>query len=240
VKTFELPVTPTAKKSAMPVFAFSFFDPDAGKYVTLTSAASPLKVEGEPAPMGISPGPKENAGVKPAQPKEEPKAPAVQDILPNLPELGSVAGGYGLRASPLVLFSAMFAPLPIVLALLAWRSRKADAGAQRAAALRREKINLLAQVRKSSDRAEVLDAAARVLQIDCALEAGQTEAAGELAQVLAARRLDEAAERAVRELFEARNELLYAGGSRGGDRLGESERDRLLDTLATYERSARK
>ena len=239
VKTFELPVTPTARKTTMPVFAFSFFDPDAGKYVTLTSAAAPLKVEGEPAPVSIAPSPKENSATKPGKPKEEPK-PAVQDLLPNLPELGSVAGGYTLRTSPWVLFPVMFTPLPIIFALLAWRSRKVDASAQRAAARRREKTGLLARVRKSSDRAEVLDAAARILQIDSALDAGQSAAAGELAEVLASRNLDDAAERAVRELFEARNELLYAGGSRGGDQLGENERDRLLDTLATYERGARK
>ena len=240
VKTFELPVTPTAKKTAMPVFAFSFFDPDAGKYVTLTSAPAPLKVEGEPAPMSVASSLNENTALKPAQPKEEPKSPAVQDILPNLPELGVVAGGYGLRMSPWVLFSTMFAPLPILLALLAWRSRKMDASAQRISELRREKTILLARVRKSPDRAEALDAATRVLQIDSALEAGQPAAGGELAEVLAARKLDDAAERAVRELFEARNELLYAGGARGGDRLGDTERDRLLETLAAYERSARK
>ena len=240
VKTFELPVTPTAKKSSMPVFAFSFFDPDAGKYVTLTSAAAPLQVDGEPLAPAVAVSAKENGGSKPLQPKEEPKAPAVQDILANLPELGAVANGYGLRTSPWILLSAMFAPLPVLLGLLAWRSRKVDASAQRNAELRREKSNLLARVRKSSDRAEVLDAAARVLQIDGALDAGAAAKEGGLADVLAARKLDDAADRAVRELFEARNELLYAGGARGGDQLGESERDRLLETLAIYERAARK
>ena len=240
VKTFELPVTPTAKKKTMPVFAFTFFDPDAGKYVTLTSAAAPLQVDGEPIAPAVTASAKESGGGKSEQPKEEPKAPAVQDILANLPELGAVAGGYVLRTSPWALFSAMFAPLPILLGLLAWRSRKVDASAQRNAELRREKSSLLARVRKSSDRAEVLDAAARVLQIDCALDAGAAAGDGGLAEVIAARKLDDAAERAVRELFEARNELLYAGGARGGDRLGESERDRLLETLATYERTSRK
>jgi len=179
------------------------------------------------------------AAAEPEQPKDEPKAPAVQDILPNLPELGAVAGGYGLRTPPLALFSVMFAPLPLILALLAWRSRKVDAGAQRAAALRREKSALLARVRKSSDRAEVLDAAVRVLQIDSAADDAQPATCGELAQVLAARALEDSAEHAVRDLFEARNELLYAGTARGSQ-LGETERDRLLDTLATYERSAAK
>ena len=240
VKTFELPVTPTVKKNAMPVFAFSFFDSDAGKYVTLKTAAAPLQVDGEPVSASVVAGANGSGGTKSEQPKEEPKAPAVQDILANLPEPGALAGGYGLHTSPWVLFSAMFAPLPVLLGLLAWRSRKVDAGAQRNAELRREKTSLIARVRKSSDRAEVLDAAARVLQIESALDAGPAAGEGGLADVLAARKLDDAAERAVRELFEARNELLYAGGARGGDRLGESERDRLFEILATYERTARK
>lgn len=240
VKTFELPVTPTTKKTTMPVFAFSFFDTNAGKYVTLTSSAAPLQVDGEPIAPAVAASAKEKGGSKVEQPKEDPKAPAVQDILANLPDLGAVAGGYGLRISPWVLFSAMFAPLPVLLGLLAWRSRKVDASAERNAQLRREKSNLLARVRKSSDRAEALDAAARVLQIDCALDADPGAGDGGIAEVLAARRLDDAEERGVRELFEARNELLYAGGARGGDRLGESERDRLIETVAVYERAARK
>ena len=86
----------------------------------------------------------------------------------------------------------------------------------------------------------MLDAAVRTLQIDSALESGGAGTGVELARVLDARKLDASSEQSIRELFEARNELLYAGGSRGADRLGESERDRVIETLATYERSARK
>ena len=43
VKTFELPVTPTVAKATMPVFAFSYFDPETEKYVTLKSAPAPSR-----------------------------------------------------------------------------------------------------------------------------------------------------------------------------------------------------
>jgi hypothetical protein len=240
VKTFELPVTPTAKKTAMPVFSFSFFDAEAGKYVTLKSAASPLEVEGGPAQVAAAP-PAQPANVAtPEPPKEEPKPASGQDLLANLPELGPATGGFGLRISPTGLFGAMFAPVPVFFALMFWRSRRRDEKAIRAAALRRERSALLARVRSASDRAEALDAAVRVLQIDSAMETGLAGTGSEIERVLGARSLDEAAGQAIRELFEARNELLYAGGSRGDDRLGERERDRVLETLAAYERSARK
>jgi hypothetical protein len=237
VKTFELPVTPIAKQTAMPVFAFSFFDVETEKYVTLKSAAAPLQVDGEPT-VAIRPGTAADVA-KPEPPKAEPKPAAPGDILANLAELGA-AGGFGLRISPTVLFGVMAAPLPVILALLAWRSRRGDEKALRAAALRRERAALLARVRNSPDRAEALDAAVRILQIDSATEAGEAGTGAELAQVLGARTLDAESEEAIRGLFDLRNELLYAGGSRGEERLDDRERDRVLETLAAYGRSARK
>ena len=49
-KTFEMAVIPETKKVTMPVFQFSYFDPGTEKYVTSTSQASPLTVEGEAPP----------------------------------------------------------------------------------------------------------------------------------------------------------------------------------------------
>ncbi|MEQ1854367.1 MAG: BatD family protein, partial [Chthoniobacteraceae bacterium] len=79
VKTFELPVTPIAKQTAMPVFAFSFFDVETEKYVTLKSAAAPLQVDGEPA-VALRPAPAAEVA-KPEPPKAEPKPAAPGDIL---------------------------------------------------------------------------------------------------------------------------------------------------------------
>jgi hypothetical protein len=233
VKTFELPVTPTAKKITVPVFSFSFFDPEEGKYVTLKSVAAPLTVEGEPIPIS-------SAQQPPPAPPVPPKAePVAQDILGNLPELGSAAGGLGPRTSPVLLFSMMFAPLPVIAVLLALRSRRRDETAARLAALRKEKSALAGRIRHAPDRAEVLDAAVRALQVDAALSTGQSPAGIELAQVLAARKLDARRAQGVRELFESRNEVHYAGAARSDGRIGDLERDRVLETMAEYERTAR-
>lgn len=238
VKTFELPVTPTAKKTAMPVFAFSFFDPEAGKYVTLNSAAAPLTVQGEPLVAAKAPAP--TVAAPAAQPKVEPKAPVVQDILANLPELGAVSAGFGPRMSPAFLFGTMFAPLPLILAVMVWRARKRDGIAARIAALRKERSALMARVKSAGDRAEVLDAAVKALQIHSTLDSGQSRTDWDLEGILDSRKLDSADEKALRDLFEARNELLYAGASRGGDRISDTERDRVLETLAILQKTQRK
>jgi hypothetical protein len=52
--------------------------------------------------------------------------------------------------------------------------------------------------------------------------------------------VDDSTREAIREIFEARNELLYAGGSSGGERIADRERDRVLEALSAYERGARK
>ena len=58
-KTFELAVIPETKKTAMPVFAFAYFDPEQEKYVTLRSEPAALTVEGgapPPPPAIVQPG----------------------------------------------------------------------------------------------------------------------------------------------------------------------------------------
>jgi len=238
VKTFELPVTPTARKSTMPVFAFSFFDSEAGRYVTLKNAASPLTVEGEPVPVAVAPTPKIENPSEP--PKSEPKAPPVQDILANLPDLGAASAGFDPRTLPAIFFGVMFAPLPLILALMAWRARKLDGNAARLAALRKERTALMARVKNASERAEVLDAAVKALQIQSTLDSGRNGIEWDIAAILDSRKLDGGGEEAVRELFEARNQLLYAGASRGGDRIRATERDRVLEAVASFEKSPRR
>ncbi|MEO6787798.1 MAG: BatD family protein [Chthoniobacteraceae bacterium] len=233
VKTFELPVTPTARKTAMPVFAFSFFDPEAEKYVTLRSATVPLTVEGVPVVAAATPAP-----VTVEMPKAEAK-PAVADILANLPDLGKGRASFGPRMSPAVFFGVMAAPLPILAALLVWRSRRRDEKALRTATMRKQKSALLARVRHATDRAEVIDAAAKAMQVQTALDAGCAETDADASALLASRKLDAETAKGVREIFEARNELLYAGAARGADSISERERDSLIGTLAAFEKSPR-
>jgi hypothetical protein len=235
VKTFELPVTPTVNKTTMPVFAFSFFDPETAKYVTLKNAAAPLTVEGAPVAAAATPTP---APAAPDKPKAEAK-PAVADILANVPVLGKGRASFGPRTSPAVFFGVMAAPLPILAALLAWRARRRDEKAQRVAAMRREKSALLARVKSATARAGVIDAAAKAMQIQTALDTGRMETDADAEALLASRQLDDETANSVREIFEARNELLYAGAAHGTNGISERERDRLIETLAIFEKSSR-
>ncbi len=238
VKTFELPVTPTARKTAMPVFAFSYFDPEAEKYVALKSAAAPLTVEGAPAIAAAPPAPAEEKN--PAPPKTEPKVPAVQDLLANLPDIGAASTAFGPSLSPAIFFATMFAPVPFALAFVAWRRRRGDETRVRLAALRRERAGLLALVKNADSRAEVFDAAVKILRLQSMIGMGGAPMDDDVDAVLASRRLDAETENALREIFHARTELLYAGATRESDRISDSERDRVTDAIASFERSRRR
>jgi len=95
-------------------------------------------------------------------------------------------------------------------------------------------------VKNASERAEVLDAAVKALQIQSTLDSGRNGIEWDIAAILDSRKLDGGGEAAVRELFEARNQLLYAGASRGGDRIRDTERDRVLEAVASFEKSPRR
>ena len=238
VKTFELPVTPTARKTTMPVFAFSFFDPEAAKYVTLKSAAAPLTVEGTPVFAAATPA--TAAGKNPALPKDEPKTPAVQDILANLPDIGAASAAFGPSISPTVFFAMLFAPVPVAFAFVAWRRRRSDGKIARIAALRRERAGLIARVKNEATRAEVLDAAVKAMRLHTILECDGAQPDDDASALLGSRKLDAETEKSLREIFEARTELLYAGATRGEDRISERERDRVIEAVANFERSARR
>jgi hypothetical protein len=235
-KVFKLPVAPTMAREAMPVFAFSFFDPETATYQILRNSPGPLTVIGAPAAPVTPPPPVAVATVAPAVPATPPASQEPQDILGILPQMGE-PWKPGPLASSRVLFGLLAAPLPLLLILGWWWRRRGDPAAARLADLRRQKSALHARIRQSSERAEVLDAAARLLQIEAAMTTGQPATGLDLAAVLAARRVPPSAVPALESLFSARADLLYAGGGRA-ESLSTVERDRVLEAIATYEGSA--
>lgn len=83
-KTFEQVVTPqSADIKALPPMSFSFFDPDAKAYRTLTQPAIPLNVH----PGGPMVAPTVVGGTD----KRQENGPANQDIVPNKQRLGTLA-----------------------------------------------------------------------------------------------------------------------------------------------------
>ena len=235
VKTFDLPVTPTVAKTTMPVFAFSYFDPETEKYVTLKSAPAPLTVEGVPVIAAPAPA-TANSTVTPTA---APKTPAAQDILANLPDIGRASAAFGPSLSPAVFFSILGAPVPLAFAFIAWRRRRGDAKLARAAALRRERAGMISQVKNAANRAEVFDAAVKAVRIVAQIENGALPD-DDAAALLGSRKLDVETEKSLREIFEARTELLYAGAARGEDRISDIERDRVMEAISAFERSPRK
>ncbi len=221
-KTFEIAVVPEVKKEKMPVFQFSYFDSTKKAYVTLASEEIPLTVEGvtPPAPPAA---PKGTATTSPAPAK-------VQDIL----GIRTVPGFWGLgwNPSPAIWAALMFSPAPLIAIGLIARKRMADPMRQRRAELLRQREEHMARVRRTTDRAELFDSAAHLLQLDVALADGQLPGAVDEQAILA--RLDTPS---LRKIFAARAELIYAGGGSGS--ATASERDEVLDALEKFGRQAK-
>lgn len=114
-KTFEQIVTPqNADVRALPAFSFSFFNPDDGKYHTLTQPAVPLVVKA----AGASPMPTLAATQNSAPENQTPT-----DILPIKNELGTLAKNSAPLISQPVFLTAQTLPILAFLAAFVWRKR---------------------------------------------------------------------------------------------------------------------
>ena len=237
-KTFEMAVIPEEKKTQMPVFTFSFFDPEAEKYVTLVSEPAALKVDGAKA---AAPPPVPNATAAADEPKTEPDAPkstpGPTDILGPRYDLGA-RKSFAPLDERREFWLAQAGLLAALLALVGFRGRgRPDADAARRAALRREKAALLAKLRRSElAHAEFFDAAARVIQIEAALATGADAAGVDATTVRGLAGADAATAEVLEEVFNARAELLFAGGGRDEGRVAGDERARVLAALETFGR----
>jgi hypothetical protein len=127
VKTFTYDVTPVeAHEVIVPPLSFVFFDPDAGKYVTV--AQEPLRVAVRPAPQREV----VIAGTNPS-PKEEPVAVLNEDIRPIIADAGRLRternGGWPALAA---LFLPVLAYAGIAAGMTRHRRFNADARLARA------------------------------------------------------------------------------------------------------------
>ncbi len=228
-KTFEMAVVPETKKTEMPIFDFSYFDPLAEKYVTLTSEPTALLVEAGVAPTQPKSAP--DSAVPPVEPKPAPQRPddivglrydrdAVRDFAPiyGRREFWYAQGAIGLAAT----------------ALLGLKLRRTpDATARRQAELRRERAAALSHLRSAEiGRVQFFETAARVAQIETALSTGIMPASIDVAAVRAAAKLSDETKAAIDEIFAARAELLYAGGGRDEGQVSSQERERILAALS--------
>ncbi len=222
-KTFEVAVIAEARKTAMPDFAFSYFDPASEKYVTLRSEPRPLTVTGAPAPP---------PAITANAPQEKKAAPT--DILGLHYEFGAAHSSFEPLYARREFLLAQLVPLGVVLTLIGRRVLRRSESARAADGLRREKAALLRGLRAESSHAKLFDAAARVIQIDTALGSDRAADSVDAATACQSRRLDPQTAESVAAIFSARAELLYAGGGSGDGRVSAAERNRVIETIAKF------
>jgi hypothetical protein len=237
-KTFEMAVIPEERKTKMPAFDFTFFDPVTERYVTLSSDPAPLRVEGGLKP--VTPAPVANVS-------EDPKTRNATPPLELPPEPDDIHGvlyerGAQKTFQPLYLRTGFWVAqsIPAVALLLFTglrlrRPRTSDV--LRHAALRRERTSLLPKLRgRGIAQAEFFDTAARIMQIDAALASG-VEADSVDADFVCAHVSSPADTEVVNDVFNARAELHFAGGAQHEAAVSEETRARVLSAVENLGRT---
>jgi hypothetical protein len=234
-KTFEIVISPNERKTAVPPFVFSFFDPQKEKYVSVSSQPIAITVSGTAA----APPPAPTAAVsQPATATPATAAPPAaskpQDILYQLTDRGRVESFAPVfdRGS---FWLAQIAPLLALLGFVAWKIRQRglnNRGARRVAALQQEATELLRKLhRRDLSPQEYFSDAARAVRVKTALAKNLDPNAVDAEVAAAAFALDESSRAQLQRLFERNDELRYSGRPNGaGTFLGE-DRQEVLDLI---------
>ena len=225
VKTFSYPLVAEKPATNLPTVEFSYFDPNAEKYVTLKSAPIAIEVDGErlsdslvPA---VTPGPLAGPQIR-----QQP-IPDVLDIETRRPRPASF--------------------LPLVVQPNFWKTQAIPAGflllivfglwfrnfsntRRPHRTQNRERRALWKKVEVSKSRPEVLQAAVRLLELDVLSRTrGQTQDPRSLEEVISENQLPAELSKSVRSLVEARGATLY--GHLGPESLSEDERVQIKGVL---------
>jgi len=230
IKTFEVAVIPETKKTQMPVFEFSYFDPVMEKYETASSGHIPLEVEGKIVP------PPTPANVVHAQPTGATPAPAPVPH-PEVNDIHGIAYDFGKVRSfqPLYLqrgfLAAQAVPALLLGGSIIGRFRKPRVDKSQSIAWKKERSAQLSKMRKESDPTAFYGSAARALQIEAALVSGQNPDSIDSATVCRVLEADEESAATIENVFQVRGEALYAG--RGGNHEGipDTTRRRIIATI---------
>ena len=232
VKTFNFPLVAAKQLNRLPTVEFSYFDPNAEKYVTLKSSPINIEIEGDQLPvMAASPA---ASGSSPAPKTKAPPTPDVLDIRTRLPvpasflplvEQSSFWIGQAIPASGLLLLG---------LGLLV---RNARIATQPHRLLNREKRLLWKKIDASSNRPDVLQAAVRLLELNSGERTrGKTNGLRSLDEAISASVLPEDLRSEVRALLEVREATVY--GHVGSDSLTEDERSKIKTILNRWRSTA--
>jgi len=232
VKTFNYPLVAEKPATNLPTIEFSYFNPNAEKYVTLKSAPIAIEVDGERLPdLSASP---VTTGASPAPQIRPQSIPDVLDIQTRRPLPASFLP---LVAQPIFWISqAIPAGSLLLLGFGLWFRNVRNASLPHRT-LNRERRALWKKIDASKNRPEVLQAAVRLLELDVLSQArDRAKDQRSLEEVISEESLPVALRSEVRELLEARGATIY--GHLGSKSLTEDERVRIKNVLDRWKAAA--
>lgn len=239
-KTFETVLSPNEKKQAVPVLAFSYFDPVKGQYVTVRSEPIAISVQGGavasqniPAAQPGSPTP----GTTAARP-----APSVttkpQDILYQLTERPGPTKSFAPIYTRRFFWGAQLIPLLALLGFVVWKVRKAKISnreARRMAALHHEAAELMHRLRRNdASPREYYAEASRAIRVKTALASASHGIDPNIVDAETAAdtfKLNSDERDRLRRLFEQSDEWQYSGAHNGPGRISPENRREVLQLI---------
>ena len=230
-KTFETVISPNEKKTSIPPFVFSFFDPAKEKYISLRSDPVAIRVEGGAATTAAAPAQPGSPTPVTAAPQPPPKP---RDILYQLAERGRRQSFTPLFARP-IFWGVQIIPLLALLGFIGWNIRQArldNREALRIAALQQESADLLRKLRRSElSPQEYFSDASRAVRVKTALAKNVDPNAVDAEMAAAAFELDENSRAQLRRLFERHDELRYSGRPNGAETILSEDREEVLELI---------
>jgi BatD DUF11 like domain len=239
-KTFETVISPNEKKQALPLLAFSYFDPVKEQYVTLRNEPIPISVQGGAAVA-------QNAGAtQPAAPtpaavaagSATPASTKPQDILYQLTERPRTRESFAPIYTQKVFWAAQLMPLLALIGFAGWKIRRAKINnreAQRVASLQHEAAALMHKLHRDElSPREYYAEASRVVRVKAALASGSRRIDPNMVDVDTAAetfKLNSDSRDRLRRLFEQSDEWQYSGAHNGPGRVSPENRRDVLDLI---------
>ncbi len=232
-KSFELVLTPNERKSAVPPFVFSYFDPLKETYVTLKGDQLPVVVEGV-APPSSSAVARNATAPRPPTGSATP-APAAQDILYQRTDHSGWAQSFAPLYLHPVFWAAQAVPLLALVGFFAWETRRrrlANREGLRRAGWEHETAELQRKLRRGEDPPDQYFAEAlRLVQLKTALARRVEPNTVDAEAAVAAFNLPAEKQERVRELFRRSDELRYSGRRNGNGAVTPETRREVLELV---------
>ena len=232
VKIFNFPLVASKPLNNLPTVQFSYFDPNAEKYVTLKSSPTNIEIEGDRLPDAA--GSPAMPDLSPASKSTPPPTLDVLDIRTSLPAPGTFISL--IKQPAFWTVQAIPAGALLLLTIGLW-IRNATIASQPRRTLEREKRLLWKRIHASNNRPEVLQAAVRLLELNPRRHfRGIATRAQSLDEAIDEEALPEELRLEVRELLKLKEIAIY--GHVGSESLTEAERSRIKTILSRWKATA--